>query len=76
MRHTLARVLCLHRRTHRPPVTGPEVPRVRVNPWSRPWAGPTKEEARAILRQRAAHGRPRKLYIAPYGVHLRPGEAG
>lgn len=50
-----------------------------VNPWSRPWTSPTKEEARALLRQQSEETlelrwkqkeRRRALYFATRGVDL------
>ncbi|MFF0445774.1 hypothetical protein ACFYT4_05015 [Streptomyces sp. NPDC004609] len=53
---------------------------VPVNPWSRPWTGPTKEQARAIFEQQAEttlqlrrlpQRRQRTtLYYAPRGIDL------
>ncbi|MGW4033375.1 hypothetical protein ACWEFL_29450 [Streptomyces sp. NPDC004838] len=90
---TLARVLALLLRTCRPgpgrhtgrDLTGHPEPKptpVPVNPWSRPWTGPTREEARATFQRqsettfqlrRSPHGEQRRLralYYAPRGAGL------
>lgn len=50
---------------------------VTASPWSRPWTGPTKDEAQAIFRQRAEAAlrlrslqqqRRRALYYATWGI--------
>ncbi|MFH8619142.1 hypothetical protein ACH4E8_29330 [Streptomyces sp. NPDC017979] len=38
--------------------------------WSRPWTGPTKEEARRLFEEQAARAR-RRLVIAPHGLPQR-----
>ena len=67
MRHSIARAIsaCLrtllavllpakgkHRQTE--PVPAPTPPEPYVSPWSRPWTGPTKEEAAEFFRRQAA----------------------
>lgn len=54
----------------------PALTPVPVNPWSRPWTGPTKEEASALFRQQAEttmelgviHERRRAAVLATMGV--------
>jgi len=67
VRHSIARAIsaCLrtllavllpakgkHRQTE--PVPAPTPPEPYVSPWSRPWTGPTKEEAAEFFRRQAA----------------------
>ncbi|QDY78683.1 hypothetical protein [Streptomyces qinzhouensis] len=50
-----------------PPPAPASVP---VDPWTRPWTSPTKEQAQAILRARTESLPRRRLIIAPYGIRL------
>ncbi|WP_075734414.1 hypothetical protein [Streptomyces acidiscabies] len=66
MRHTIARAIsaCFHilltlalpasGQRRKPPATAvPAPPQPYVSPWSRPWTGPTKEEAAEFFRLQA-----------------------
>ncbi|MDX3388309.1 hypothetical protein PV682_43775 [Streptomyces niveiscabiei] len=66
MRHAIARAIfaCLHilltlalpakgRRRKPPTAAAPVPPPPYVSPWSRPWTGPTKEEAAEFFRRQA-----------------------
>ncbi|MGW4205204.1 hypothetical protein [Streptomyces sp. NPDC004726] len=48
------------------------------SPWSHPWAGPTKEEARVIFRQQAEERRQKRrvLCLATHGIYLPRSHAG
>ncbi|MFE0425935.1 hypothetical protein [Streptomyces sp. NPDC058953] len=45
---------------------------VAVDPWTRPWTGPTKEDAREIFRREAEErrGRRKVLVVVPDGMWL------
>ncbi|MET8983312.1 hypothetical protein ABZX85_47895 [Streptomyces sp. NPDC004539] len=74
MRHSIARAIsaCLRtllslalpatgRRRKHPAAALPVPPEPYVSPWSRPWTGPTKEEAAEIFRRQAEEDALREL---------------
>ncbi|MEU5974966.1 hypothetical protein [Streptomyces sp. NPDC047315] len=46
----------------------PPSPPFAPSPWTRPWTGPTKEEAKAVFAEQAARRSRRQLVIAPHGL--------
>ncbi|WP_416975769.1 hypothetical protein [Streptomyces sp. 4F14] len=74
MRHAISHAIsaCLHillslalpargRRRKPPTPATPILPQPYVSPWSRPWTGPTKEEAAEFFRRQAAADTERHL---------------
>ncbi|MEW1546202.1 hypothetical protein [Streptomyces tsukubensis] len=70
MRNLIHRVLNRLRTFLNPPthvVVLVAAPPPRIDPWTRPWTSPDKDQAQAVLR---AQARRRRLIVAPHGIRL------